>query len=76
MKLQSGYQIKITRHEANRKAKNKLKMRIGIIVDVNSHFFTVQFKNFKESFRLLEISQHNIEIKVGDNWRRLRLGAV
>ncbi|WP_394870544.1 hypothetical protein [Clostridium butyricum] len=74
MKLKSGYKIKITRHETNRKTKDKLKMRIGIIVAVNPHIFTVQFKNFKESFRLTEISQHNMEVRVNGDWRRLKLG--
>lgn len=73
MALKLGYEFRITRHEANRKMKAKLKIRIGTIAAVNNSHFTVQFKNFKESFRISEIEQHDMQIKVDGIWRKLKI---
>lgn len=73
MTLKSGYEFKITRHESSRKMESKLKMRIGIIAAVNNSHFTVQFKNFKESFRISEIENQNMQVKVDGTWRKLKI---
>ncbi len=76
MILKSGYKFKITRHESSRKMESKLKMRMGTIAAVNNSHFTVQFENFKESFRISEIEQQDMQVKIDGIWRKLKIKKV
>ena len=73
MKIEKGQKIRITRWEGTKAVKSHFKVRIGTIEAVNEYNFTVQFKNYRESFNVSDFQQYDIEVRVDKKWVKYKI---